>query len=217
MKKNITELIIWIVLAIPFIAALIFWDKLPDRMAIHFNFNGDADSFGNKPLGILMLPVINLLIWLLLKFLPKVIMTQQQFYLFSKRYNIIRLLVHSFITALYLIILLYTLQHKINVLLFIGYGILILLLVTGNYLNNIKPNNFIGIKTPWTLKNADVWRKTHHLTSRLWVIASLIMMCIIPFVSELLLGKLLIAYFIAIAIPPFIYSYIIFKKQSPLK
>ncbi len=212
MKKNITELIIWIILAIPFIAALIFWDKLPDRMAIHFNFNGTADGFGNKPIGLLMLPVINVVIWLLLKFLPKFIMSQPQFDLFSKRYNIIRLLIHSFITALYLVILMYTLQYKTNVLLFIEYGILILLLVTGNYLNNIKPNNFIGIRTPWTMKNTEVWRKTHHVTSRLWVASSLIMMCIIPFVSEILLSKLLIVYFIIIAIPPIIYSYIIFKK-----
>lgn len=212
MKKNITELIIGIVLVTPFVAAFIFWDKLPDRMAIHFNFNGEADGFGNKTLGILLLPVINLLIWLLLKLLPKFIRPQQQFDFFSKRYNIIRLLVHSFITALYLVILMYTLQYRTNVLLFIAYGISILLLATGNYLNNIKPNNFIGIKTPWTLKNADVWRKTHYLTSRLWVAASLIMMFTIPFVSQLLLAKLLIAYFITIAIPPFIYSYIISKK-----
>ena len=207
-----TELIIWIVLIIPFIAALTYWDKLPDRVAIHFNFKGEADGFGNKPMGILILPVINLLIWVLLKFLPKFIMTQLQFNLFSKRYNIIRLLVHSFISALYLVILLYTLQHKTNVLLFIAYGILILLLVTGNYLNNIKTNNFIGIRTPWTMKNVDVWRKTHHLTSRLWVAASLIMMCIIPFVTELQVSVLLIAYFIIITIPPIIYSYIIYKK-----
>lgn len=212
MKKNITEIIILIMLTLPFIAAFIFWDKLPNRMAIHFNFNGEADGFGNKPLGLLMLPVINVLIWLLLKFLPKLIMSQTQFDLFSKRYNIIRLLVHSFITALYLVILMYTLQYKTNVLLFIAYGISILLLVTGNYLNNIKPNNFIGIRTPWTMKNTEVWRKTHYVTSRLWVAASLVLMCIIPFVSAILLSKLLMLYFIIITIPPIIYSYIIFKK-----
>jgi uncharacterized membrane protein len=212
MKKNTTELIILITLTIPFIAAFIFWDKLPNRMAIHFNFNGEADGFSNKPLGLLMLPVINVVIWSLLKVLPKFIMSQKQFDLFSKRYNIIRLLVHSFITALYLVILMYTLQYKTNVLLFLAYGISILLLVIGNYLNNIKPNNFIGIRTPWTMKNAEVWRKTHYVTSRLWVAASLILMCIIPFLSEILLSKLLMLYFIIITIPPIIYSYIIFKK-----
>ena len=212
MKKNITEMIILIMLTIPFIAAFIFWDKLPNRMAIHFNFNGEADGFGNKPLGLLMLPAINVVIWSLLKVLPKFIMSQTQFDLFSKRYNIIRLLVHSFITALYLVILMYTLQYKTNVLMFLAYGISILLLVIGNYLNNIKPNNFIGIRTPWTMKNAEVWRKTHYVTSRLWVAASLILMCIIPFLSEILLSKLLMLYFIIITIPPIIYSYIIFKK-----
>jgi uncharacterized membrane protein len=212
MKKNTTEIIILLVLAIPFIAAFIFWDKLPNQMAIHFNFNGEADGFSSKPFGLLMLPVFNVLIWLLLKFLPKIIMPQQQFDLFSKRYVVIRLLVHSFIMALYLAILMYTLQHRTNIILFIAYGILVLLLVIGNYLNNIKPNNFIGVRTPWTMKNAEVWRKTHHLTSRLWVAASLLMMCIIPFVTELQVSVLLIAYFIIITIPPIIYSYIIYKK-----
>lgn len=212
MKKNTTEIIILIVLVIPFIAAFIFWDKLPNQMAIHFNFNGQADGFSNKPFGLLMLPVFNVLIWLLLKFLPKIIMHRQQFDLFSKRYTVIRLLVHSFITALYLAILMYTLQHRSNIILFIAYGILVLLLVTGNYLNNIKPNNFIGVRTPWTMKNAEVWRKTHHLTSRLWVAASLLMICIIPFVTELQVSVLLIAYLIIITILPIIYSYIIYKK-----
>jgi uncharacterized membrane protein len=212
MKKNLTEIIILVLLAIPFAVAFIFWDDLPSQMAIHFNFKGEADAYGSKAAGLLMLPLVNLLIYAIFKFLPGMFMNKGQFGLFANRLNIIRLVVHCFITALYIAILLYTLNHQNNILLFIAYGILTVLLVTGNYLNNIKPNYFMGIRTPWTLQNAEVWRKTHHLTSRLWVAASLVMMCIIPFVSQAQVPVLLLIYFIIIAVPPFIYSYIIYKK-----
>ncbi len=212
MKKNLTEIIILVLLAIPFIVAFIFWDELPNQMAIHFNFKGKADGYGSKAVGLLMLPLVNILIYVIFKFLPKLFMPKEQLCLFANRLNVIRLVVHCFITALYIAILLYTLNHQNNILLFIAYGILTVLLVTGNYLNNIKPNYFMGIRTPWTLQNAEVWRKTHHLTSRLWVAASLVMMCIIPFVSQAQVSVLLLIYFIIIAVPPFIYSYIIYKK-----
>jgi uncharacterized membrane protein len=217
MKKNLTEIIILALLVIPFAAALIFWDDLPSQMAIHFNFKGEADIYGSKVVGLLMLPLVNILIYTILKFLPAIFINKGQFGLFAKRLSIIRLVVHCFITALYIAVLLYTLNHQSNILLFIAYGILMVLLITGNYLNNIKPNYFMGIRTPWTLQNAEVWRKTHHLTSRLWVTASLLMMCIIPFVPQVQVSVLLLVYFIIIAIPPFVYSYIIYKKQSPTK
>jgi uncharacterized membrane protein len=212
MKKNLTEIIILVLLAIPFAVAFIFWDNLPSQMAIHFNFKGEADGYGSKAVGLLMLPLVNLLIYAIFKFLPKIFMNKGQFGLFANRLNIIRLVVHCFITALYIAILLYTLNHQNNILLFIAYGIVTVLLVTGNYLNNIKPNYFMGIRTPWTMKNADVWRKTHHLTSWLWVAASLLMMCIIPFVSQVQVSVLLLVYFIIITVPPFVYSYVIYKK-----
>jgi uncharacterized membrane protein len=42
----------------------------------------------------------------------------------------------------------------------------VLLAVIGNYVYNVKPNWFIGFRTPWTLDNEMVWRKTHHLEQR---------------------------------------------------
>ena len=33
--------------------------------------------------------------------------------------------------------------------------------VLGNYMQNLKPNYFMGIRTPWTLNNEEVWRRTH--------------------------------------------------------
>ncbi len=212
MKKQIAEIITLVLLVVPFAAAAVFWNRLPNQMAVHFNFEGAADAYGGKPFGLLLLPCINLLLYFILKYLPRMMATGAQFASLEKRLGVLRLTIHGFITSLYLVILLYTLHQKVNVLLFIAYGIVLLMLITGNYLNNIKPNNFMGVRTPWTMKNPEVWRKTHHLTSRLWVIASLVIMCIIPFLSQLQVATLLLFYFMIIALPPVIYSWVIYKK-----
>jgi uncharacterized membrane protein len=33
----------------------------------------------------------------------------------------------------------------------------------GNILPKVRDNYFVGIKTPWTLSDSEVWRKTHRL------------------------------------------------------
>ncbi len=40
-------------------------------------------------------------------------------------------------------------------------------LVLGNYFGNLKPNRFVGIRTPWTLKSDETWRATHRLGGRI--------------------------------------------------
>lgn len=45
----------------------------------------------------------------------------------------------------------------------------ILFLCIGNFMPKIQSNFFMGIKTPWTLSNEDVWRKTHRLGGKLYV------------------------------------------------
>jgi uncharacterized membrane protein len=50
-----------------------------------------------------------------------------------------------------------------------------LFIILGNVLPKVPNNFFIGIKTPWTLSNEEVWQKTHRLGGWAFVIAGLIM------------------------------------------
>lgn len=40
------------------ILAAILWDKLPERVAIHFNASGEPDNFASKTLGTLLFPLV---------------------------------------------------------------------------------------------------------------------------------------------------------------
>ena len=90
----------------------------------------------------------------------------------------------------------------------------LLVAVLGNYMKTVKPNYFIGIRTPWTLENAEIWNKTHRLGGILWFAGGLLIA-----VAALLLDvtALLPAFFTAIGIMvgvPLVYSYVLFRKMK---
>lgn len=63
---------------------------------------------------------------------------------------------------------------QVDVVVPIGVGMLFIVL--GNYMPKIKPNYFIGIRTPWTLENEVVWQKTHRVGGKVFVIMGVLIM-----------------------------------------
>ena len=84
----------------------------------------------------------------------------------------------------------------------------------GNYMVNIKPNYFAGIRLPWTLSNDENWRKTHQLGGKLWFAGGML----IAVASFFLPGPQAFTFFISViaimVIIPLVYSYRLFKKHS---
>jgi uncharacterized membrane protein len=61
--------------------------------------------------------------------------------------------------------------------------ILVFLVVASNFFGNLRPNYFVGIRTPWTLQNPETWRATHRAGGRLFFFTSLILLMCQFFVS----------------------------------
>ena len=53
-------------------------------------------------------------------------------------------------------------------------GIFLFLSVLGSFMIKLKPNWFIGIRTPWTLSSDTVWTKTHKLGGRIYFFGGLL-------------------------------------------
>lgn len=49
-------------------------------------------------------------------------------------------------------------------------------MVFGNFIQKVKPNYFLGIRTPWTLSSERVWKDTHRVSSKIFVLAGILMM-----------------------------------------
>ena len=91
---------------------------------------------------------------------------------------------------------------------------LIFMAFLGNYMGNLKPNYFAGVRTPWTLASETVWRKTHQLASKLMFglcLAALLPVVFLPMPYDLLLASVAI---LISAFYPIYYSYRIFKEEQ---
>lgn len=206
MKKEIKY---WIILLIPFIFVILKWDAFPDEVAIHYNIEGEADNWAKKEIGLFIGPVMNVGIYLLLLLLPLIDPRKMNYSLFEKKYSAIRLIVHLFLLFVFSITTFDALGYEINTAQWIQIGILALFMILGNYMGAVKPNYFVGVRTPWTLENETVWKKTHNLTAKLWVGLSAILLVIQLF---FFIKWVLIPYIVIITVIPLTYSYIIYKK-----
>jgi uncharacterized membrane protein len=45
---------------IQFLIGIILYPSMPDRIAIHWNINGEADGYGSKTQGFFLIPVMEL-------------------------------------------------------------------------------------------------------------------------------------------------------------
>ena len=146
------EIPLWAIMLIPLVYIGYIWGSLPDSVPIHFDIHGEANDWGSK-WTILLLPAINLGTYLLLLFVrsidPKRMKDEAQSSVFYK----IRMVMVLFMSFIGIVITYATvkgnMEHGLSRFLFAG--IFLLFAVLGNFMINIKPNCFIGVRTPLSL------------------------------------------------------------------
>lgn len=205
------SIIILILTIFSFLIGIYFYPKMPERMASHWNQYGEVDGYSNKFLGIFLIPFILLFIFLLYLIIPKIDPLKNNILKFINYYDTFFLLFFLFLIAVYLFMLLWNINIKLNPNRFFPVGLGILFIYVGILLKYAQRNWFVGIRTPWTLSSDYVWQKTHFLGSKLFMIAGIIS----------LLGFFFLRYsylFVLIPIIIFtlfliIYSYLLYQKE----
>ncbi len=205
------EWLLWLVILSPLVLVLAKWSEFPARIPMHWNVEGEVDQYGGKA-ALFMGPGINLAIYLLLIFLPGIDPRKKNYDLFSGAYFMIRAGIAVFLSLLGVVTALVSLGTELNVGLIVMLGVLGLFLIIGNQFSRIRPNYFVGLRTPWTLNNAEVWTKTHRLAGRVWVSATLLMMVLVWFFPLKIFAFFFIAYIVVIVIIPAVYSWKLHKS-----
>ena len=210
MWKNQKKTIIFttILCLLPIVAGLIFWDQLPEQVAIHFNSAGEPDNFAPKALAVLGLPVFLAVIHLFCLFMTDKDPKRQNISAASK---MLVLWVCPFISWLGMSMTIgFALEAVGNITPVVSVCLGILFMVIGNYLPKCLPSYTVGIKLPWTLHDEGNWRYTHRIGGWCFTIAGLIVLIggILGFIWTIL-PALAVA-----AIVPTVASYLYYKKHS---
>jgi len=218
MNKSLNR-IVWVIIALPAVYLAIVWNKLPNKIAMHFDIHGNADQFDTKNeflvfMGIMIAVSLGLYFMLtnIYRIDPKRYAAENK-----GRLQRIAFAVVAFLAVVECFVIYIGTQGsmKLNVrflLALMG----VFWAVIGNYMNNIKPNYFAGFRLPWTLENEDNWKHTHHLASKLWFAGGLVITAICIFTSTTVSIISTFSVLLVVTVIPIIYSYRFYKRQKLL-
>ena len=209
MEKFKKEIPFLAIALIPFVYLIYIWNRLPEKVPMHWNGAGEIDRYGDKKELLVMLFMLVGITYFVFLIIPS-IDPKQKLQNMGNKLNNLRMILTLFMSGLAVFIL-YSVQQKTSNPSFVLAIIGLLFAFLGNYFKTIKPNYFIGIRTPWTLENEEVWKKTHILGGKLWFVGGLLMA-----LTFVLPNKIQFYTFLGITavitIVPIVYSYLEFKK-----
>jgi uncharacterized membrane protein len=216
--KNTLAWLEGVLLIAPFAALVVLWNQIPARVPIHWNIRGEIDGSAPKTIGLLITPIIALLAVALCHVAswldPKLGRNLEKSDRMNKVLQILPLAFTGFFDAVFAVQLAVAFGLEISGARAINSCILVLFVILGNYLPYVRPNYFIGIRTPWTLENPETWRATHWVGGRLMFFGALVLLVLQLFVSASASGILMVAFALLLVVWSLLYSWHHFRTHS---
>ncbi len=214
-RNTINAIVVLFTLS-PVVYLLLVWGSVPETITTRFNLNEPVIKEQNRQtllIATIVVSVIAAALFLLMRNLKK-IDPKVKNALSSSGFNRIGLSAAIFLTILnYFFILsaLYSWEISQQVI-YIFFGLFIAVL--GNYMYNVKPNFFAGIRLPWTLNDENNWRQTHHLAGKLWFVGGIVLALLSWLLPESSLKAVFVSVLVLLVLIPGIYSYRLFRLKK---
>lgn len=183
----------------------------PEVYAIHWGVNGQADGFSSGISGIILFPIIMIVMQILFLVIPKIDPKRKNIALFSDSFESFILAFQLFFLYLHIATFVWNSIYEFNFNKVILIGFAGLFFVVGSLLKNAHINYTIGIRTPWTLADEEIWNKTHKLGAKIVKVVSILslMGLFLPNFAFLIFLGLIVGSFLFLGY----YSYYLFKKK----
>ena len=198
-------------LIITFTLTIAMYPTVPDRVVSHWNAAGQADGYMSKFWGLFLIPLIMTACVALFAVLPRIDPYKKNYEKFRDWYEGFILLFVLFMLAIQVQIILWSTGYQVSPNLTFPLLTGGLFIYIGFLLGHAEQNWFVGIRTPWTLSSATVWKKTHERGGKLFKIAGVVSCAGIvagPYALWFILVPVL-----AVAVYTVVYSYIEFQKE----
>jgi uncharacterized membrane protein len=153
--------------------ALAVYARLPRALPTHWDLGGEVDGWMDKPWGAVLLPVIATSLVAGLHLVRRVDPRRENIERFPDDWHLMVNLLVVFFAGVEVATLGYALGWPIDISRVMLPLVGLVLVAVGNYLPRIRSNWFMGIRTPWTLSSERVWRATHRVGGRTFVIGGL--------------------------------------------
>ena len=207
-KYKKTMILTSIVMLIPILVGVLLWDRLPEQVATHFDFEGNPNGWTSKEFTVFGIPLFLLVCqWIAA---AVTLSDPKHKNLSEKVFRMILWIVPMASLLLAIVCYGYELGYETSdrTIAFATMGVLFI--VIGNYLPKCRQNYTIGIKIPWTLHDEENWNHTHRMAGYLWILGGLLMLVNIFLKWDWLFPIVLV---VSVLVPT-IYSYLYYRKNG---
>lgn len=208
-KQNRVKILVTsLVTLLPCLIGLLLWQRLPELVPIHFNFNGVADDWAGRPFAVFALPgfffVCHIICTLAILYDPK------GENIGRKLISIILWIMPATSLVTNMSIYAYAMNMEINIAVISIWLVGILHIVLGNIMPKLKHNYTIGIKTSWTLADPENWYHTHRIAGWSMVIGGILLLTTAFWPNILFL---LMVTVLSVGVPV-VYSFVYYKRHD---
>ncbi|MFH0929375.1 MAG: DUF1648 domain-containing protein [Candidatus Aenigmatarchaeota archaeon] len=154
--------------------SLYFYPIMPDELASHWNAQGEVDGYMSKFWGLFLMPIVSVALMTMFVIIPKIDPLKKNIKKFRSYFDIFALVTIVFMFYIYLLTIIWNLGIRFDMSQLIIPPIGLLLFCAGVLTEKSEMNWFIGIKTPWTLSDERVWKKTNKLGGKIFKVSGII-------------------------------------------
>lgn len=151
-----------------FAIGIVLYPSLPEKMATHWNMDGEANGFSARSFGVFFMPILSIFLAIMLLMIPEVDPLKENIEKFRKYYDRFIIIILSFFLYIHSLALAWNLEIKFDMTDMMLPAMGIIFYFSGILMEKAKRNWFIGIRTLWTLTSDRVWDKTHKIGSKLF-------------------------------------------------
>lgn len=209
-KNTKMALFIWLLCLITWLISFSF---LPNEIAMQYNNDGSVSWAINKFLGALIFMAIVTFIYVYYLIFPIIDPKKRNYKSFSSTYSLIVTTILIIVYFAEILIIVSNIGVTMSPNIVINLVLALLFIVVGNYFQKIRTNWFIGLRTPWTLSNEKIWKKTHRFTGRIYITLGIIFVLLAFFNAPINWITIIIIILLA-SLLPFVYSFIVYKKNT---
>lgn len=161
--------------AAAFAISAALYPSLPAIIPTHWNAQGVIDGWMPKSRGAFIAPGVSLVITAFLILFEPIQIEEDADDLKARYYPTIVAAVAGLSFFVNLWVLMAGMGRHPSMLSHLAIGVGLLLVVLGNSLGKLPQNGMVGIRTPWTLADKEVWARTQRVGGWLFVLAGVVM------------------------------------------
>jgi uncharacterized membrane protein len=153
------------------VVSAVTYPDLPAQMVTSFDETGTVQDTMGKSVALVLFPAIGALSLGLFLLIPRIDPLQENIEAFREQYDAFIVLIVGVTQYVHVLVVYWNLGTRFSLSAAVAPAIGAIVYYAGYLFEHAERNWFVGIRTPWTLSNERVWRRTHDRGAALFKIA----------------------------------------------